>query len=299
MTTFIQTLIEGALVGLVYGLVAISFVVIYRASRIVNLAQGEVLVFGALFLWTFTLGFRSIGIEVPLVIGVAVTLVACIVLGLVLERFVFRPLISQPAFAIFMASIALLILLRGTAQLVWTAETRSFPVILPEGVFHLGPFLINTRLFLGAVLTLVLAFGLHLFFTQARLGLRLAAGAEDHHTALSLGISVRSAIAIAWILGAAVATLAAMVLLSGRIVSLEVAQIGFKALPVALLGGLESIRGAPLAGIMIGVGETLAMTYLDPLTNGAASGVLPYAIMIAVLLIRPQGLFGWKRIERL
>jgi branched-chain amino acid transport system permease protein len=110
---------------------------------------------------------------------------------------------------------------------------------------------------------------------------------------------VRWAIAVAWIFGALVATLAAIVLLSGNIVSLESAQIGFKALPVALLGGLESIKGAPLAGVIIGVGEALAAAYLDPLTNGAASGVLPYAVMVAVLLVRPQGLFGWKTIERL
>jgi branched-chain amino acid transport system permease protein len=299
MTGLLQILIEGVLVGLVYGLVAISFVVIYRASRIVNLAQGEILVFGALFLWTFTLGARQAGYEIPLVIGLAVTLGACILFGLALERFVFRPLISQPAFAIFMASVALLILLRGVAQIVWGAETRSFPAIFPEGGFTIGPFLVNTRLFLGGAFTLLLAFGLHAFFTRTRQGLRLAAVAENHDIALSLGVSVRWAIAVAWILGTVVATFAAMVLLSGRIVSLEVAAIGFKALPVALLGGLESIRGAPLAGILIGVGEALAMAYLDPLTNGAASGVLPYAVMIAVLLVRPQGLFGWKKIERL
>lgn len=299
MTGLVQILIDGILVGLVYGLVAISFVVIYRASRIVNLAQGEVLVFGALLLWTFTLGLRAIGFEVPLVIGAVITIAACIGLGLALERFVFRPLISQPAFTIFMASIALLILLRGAAQLLWTAETRSFPALFPEGVFALGPFLINTRLFLGGILTLLLATGLHLYFLHSRHGLRMAAVAEDHNTALSLGISVKSAIATAWILGTLVATCAAAVLLSGRIVSLDVAQIGFKALPVALLGGLESIRGAPLAGVLIGVGEVLSMAYLDPLTNGAASGVLPYAVMIAILLVRPQGIFGWKRIERL
>ncbi|TCT13436.1 amino acid/amide ABC transporter membrane protein 1 (HAAT family) [Tepidamorphus gemmatus] len=299
MIKLIQILIEGALVGLVYGLVAISFVVIYRASRIINLAQGEVLVFGALFLWTFTLGLRSIGYEMPLLVAIALTIGACVAFGVGLERFVFRPLIGQPAFAIFMASIALLILLRGTAQLIWTAETRSFPVILPEGAFNLGPFLINTRLMIGGLFTVALTMALHLFFTRSRRGLRLAAVAEDHNTALSLGISVRAAIAIAWILGAIVATCGAVVLLSGRIVSLEVAHIGFKALPVALLGGLESIRGAPLAGIIIGVGEALAMTYLDPHTNGAASGILPYLVMVAVVLIRPQGLFGWKKIERL
>ena len=299
MIALVQILIDGILVGLVYGLVAISFVVIYRASRIVNLAQGEVLVFGALLLWTFTFGLRAIGYEVPPVVGIAVTVGACVGLGFALERFVFRPLISQPAFTIFMASIALLILLRGTAQLLWTAETRSFPALFPEGVFAVGPFLINTRLFLGGILTLLLAGGLHLYFLRSRHGLRLAAVAEDHNTALSLGISVKSAIATAWILGTLVATCAAAVLLSGRIVSPDVAQIGFKALPVALLGGLESIRGAPLAGVLIGIGEALSMAYLDPLTNGAASGVLPYAVMIAILLVRPQGLFGWKRIERL
>ncbi len=299
MIGLVQVLIDGVLVGLVYGLVAISFVVIYRASRIVNLAQGEVLVFGALLLWTFTFGLRAIGYDVPLVIGLAITFAACVALGLALERFVFRPLISQPAFTIFMASIALLILLRGIAQLVWTAETRSFPTLLPEGVFAVGPFLVNTRLFLGGIMTLLLSVGLHLYFLHSRHGLRLAAVAEDHNTALSLGISVRSAIATAWILGTLVATCAAAVLLSGRIVSLDVAQIGFKALPVALLGGLESIRGAPLAGVLIGVGEALSMAYLDPLTNGAASGILPYGVMIAILLVRPQGLFGWKRIERL
>lgn len=299
MTGLIQILIEGALVGLVYGLVAVSFVVIYRASRIVNLAQGEVLVFGALFLWTFTLGLGSLGYHLPIWLALGVTGLACVAFGLALERLVFRPLISQPAFAIFMASIALLILLRGTAQLLWTAETRSFPVILPSGAFNLGPLLINTRMAIGGGMTLVVAFGLHYFFTHTRQGLRLAAVAEDHATALSLGISVRWAIAVAWILGTLVATLAAIVLLSGNIVSLESAQIGFKALPVALLGGLESIRGAPLAGVIIGVGEALAAAYIDPFTNGAASGILPYAIMIAVLLIRPQGLFGWKTIERL
>ena len=299
MTRFAQALIDGSLVGLVYGLIALSFVVIYRASQIVNLAQGEVLVIGALFVWTFTIGTPFLGVKLPLPVGIVLALAACVVLGLLLERLVFRPLIGQPAFAIFMASIALLVMLRGLTQLIWTAETRPFPQVLPSGAFEIGPFLFSTRLLIGGAFTIALTLALQAFFTQTRHGLRLAAVAEDHNTALSLGVSVRSAIAIAWILGAIVATFGAIVLLSGRIVSLEVAGIGFKALPVALLGGLESVRGAPLAGVLIGIGEALAMTYLDPLTSGVASNVLPFAVMIAVLLIRPQGLFGWKKIERL
>lgn len=299
MIKLAQIVLDGLLVGLVYGLIAIAFVVIYRASKIVNLAQGEVLVVGALFLWTFTLGLKGLGLAMPFPLAVLATVAACVGFGLALERFVFRPLIGQPTFAIFMASIALLVMLRGMAQLLWTAETRPFPQVLPTGAVEAGPFLLNTRLLIGALFTLALTAGLHAFFTRSRRGLRLAAVAEDHNTALSLGISVRQAIAVAWILGTVVATCGAVVLLSGRIVSLEVASIGFKALPVALLGGLESIRGAPLAGALIGVGEALAMAYLDPLTGGVASSVLPYAVMIGVVLIRPQGLFGWKKIERL
>jgi len=299
MINFLQILIEGALVGLVYGLVAISFVVIYRASRIINLAQGEVLVFGAFMLWTFTEGAAGLGFPIPLPVALLLTLAGCTVFGMVIERTIFRPLIGQSAFTIFMAGVALLILLRGLAQLIWGAESRSAPVILPEGAIEIGPFLVNTRLLIGAIFTVALTQALHLFFTKSRLGLRLAAVAEDHTTALSLGVSVRQAIGVAWVLGTVVATAAAVVLLSGSILSLEVAVIGFKALPVALLGGLESIRGAPLAGLLIGIFEALASAYLDPLTNGAASGVLPYAVMIAVLLIRPYGLFGWRKIERL
>jgi branched-chain amino acid transport system permease protein len=295
----LQIMIDGGLVGLVYGLVAVSFVVIYRGSKIVNLAQGEVLVIGALLLWTFTLGASKFGLHIPLMAGIALTLVACVAFGLILERLVFRPLIGQPPFAIFMAGIALLVMLRGLAQLVWTAETRPFPQILPSGALTIGPFLVSSRLLIGGLFTLALAPALNLFFTRSRHGVRLAAVAEDHNTALSLGVSVRSAIAIAWILGTVVATCGAVVLLSGRVVSLDVASIGLKALPVALLGGLESVGGAPVAGLLVGIGEALAMAYLDPFTNGVASNVLPFAVMIGVLLIRPQGLFGWKKIERL
>jgi len=294
MIELIQVTINGALIGLIYGLVALSFVVIYRASRIINLAQGEVLVVGALLIWTFTFG-----LELPLYLGLPLSLVACVILGFVLERLVFRPLIGQPAFTVFMASVALLILLRGLAQAVWGADTRGFPEIVPSGAMKIGPLLINTELLIGGALTLVLTQAMHWYFMNTRQGLRLAAVAEDHYTALSLGISVRRAVAIAWVLGVVLAAAGAVALLSGSVLSLNAAEIGFVALPVALLGGLESVRGAPLAGVIVGVGESLASAYLDPVTNGVTSQVLPYVVMIGVLLIRPQGLFGWKVIERL
>jgi branched-chain amino acid transport system permease protein len=294
MIDAIQVVINGLLVGLVYGLVAVSFVVIYRSSRIVNLAQGEILLIGALLIWTFTLGLK-----LPWMIGVPAALLCCVAMALVLERALFRPLIGESPFTAFMASIALVILLRGIAQLLWGAETRAFPRLLPSGAWTIGPFIVTKRLLIGAVLTLVLVELLNWFFMHTRQGLRLAAVAEDHYTALSLGLSVRQAVAVAWIMGAVLSAVGAVVLLSDQIVSLAASGIGLRALPIALLGGMESVRGALLAGAIIGVGEALASVYVDPFTKGVSSQIFPFLIMIGVLLFRPQGLFGWKVIERL
>lgn len=290
----LQTLCNGVLTGLVYGVVALSFVVIYRASRIVNLSQGQVVMASAFFVWLFV---QQLGW--PLWLGLIAALAASVALGAVIERTVFRRLIGQPVFTVVMASIGLLILLQGAAQLFFGAQTRPFPKVFPEGAWTVGPLLLNKALLIGAVLTLLASEALHRFFTHSRPGLRLAAVAEDHLTAMSLGVSVRQATAIAWMLGTALAMLAAVILLSGTVLGLQAAEIGLRALPVALLGGLESVRGASLAGVLVGVGEALASRFLDPFTAGAASLVFPYVLMILVLLIRPQGLFGWKKIERL
>jgi branched-chain amino acid transport system permease protein len=290
----LQTLINGMLTGFVYGVVALSFVVIYRASRIVNLAQGQVVMASAFFVWLFVLHLGW-----PVWLGLPAALLASIGLGALVERAVFRPLIGQPVFSVVMASIGLLILLQGAAQLFFGAQTRPFPQILPEGAWRVGPLLLNKALLIGAVATVIISEALHRFFSHTRSGLRLAAVAEDHLTALSLGVSVQQATAIAWMLGTALSMLAAVILLSGTVLGLQAAEIGLRALPVALLGGLESVRGASLAGVLIGVGEAMASQFLDPYTAGAASLVFPYVLMILVLLLRPQGLFGWKKIERL
>jgi branched-chain amino acid transport system permease protein len=272
----------------------LSFVVIYRASRIVNLAQGHVIMVSAFFVWFFALNLQwSIWLALP------ASLVAGVMLGTAIERLIFRRLIGQPVFSVVMASIGLLILLQGLAQLIFGAQTRPFPQIFPEGAWRIGPLLINKGLLIGAVLTLVVTEMLNRFFTQTAAGLRLAAVAEDHVTALSLGISVKNATAVAWVLGVTLSLLAAAIYLSGKVLGLQAAEIGMRALPVALLGGLESVRGASLAGLIIGIGEALASKFLDPLTAGAASLIFPYVLMVLVLLFRPQGLFGWKKIERL
>jgi branched-chain amino acid transport system permease protein len=224
---------------------------------------------------------------------------ASVLIGIAIERLVFRPLIGQPVFSIVMASIGLLILLQGVVQLLWGAQTRPFAAVLPEGSWSLDTLLVNKRLLIGAAITIVAVEALRVFFLKTRVGLRLAAVAEDHFVALSLGVSVEASTRLAWAAGAFLSTLAAMVLLSGNVLGLQAGDIGLRALPVALLGGLESLRGAVLAGVIVGVGEALASRYLDPLTGGAMSQIFPFMLMIVVLLVRPQGLFGWKVIERL
>lgn len=289
---FLQAIVDGTLTGLVYGLVALAFAVIFRASRIVNLAQGQVVLVGAFIM-------AALMSNLSLVVAIPLGLIMSIAAGIVIERLVFRPLIGQPVFSVVMASIGLLILLQGLVQMIWGAQTRPFPGLFPEGALKLGELLINWQLLCGAVLTLVLVEALQWWFLRTRAGLRLAAVAEDHTIALSLGISVQRATQIAWALGALLSAVAAMILLAGNVLSLQASEIGLRALPVALLGGLESLRGAALAGVIVGVGEALASRYLDPYTAGAMSQLFPFLVMILVLLVRPQGLFGWKVIERL
>lgn len=288
----LQITIEGILTGLVYGMVALAFVVIFRASRIVNLAQGQLVLVGA-----YVMG--SLLTSLPLPAAITLALGASLLIGVAIERFVFRPLIGQPVFSIVMASIGLLILLQGAVQLFWGAQTRPFAQIFPEGSWKLDTLLVNKRLLIGAAITIAAAEAMRIFFLKTRIGLRLAAVAEDHFVALSLGVSVQASTRIAWAAGAFLSTLAAMILLSGNVLGLQAGDIGLRALPVALLGGLESLRGAVIAGAIVGVGEALAARYLDPITGGAMSQIFPFMLMIGVLLVRPQGLFGWKVIERL
>lgn len=291
---FVQTLVDGTLTGLVYGILALSFVVIYRASKIVNLAQGQLVLFSGVFVSIFAVQMGlSLWVALPLAV------LASGLLGLVIERSVFRHLIGQPAFTTVMASIGLLIFLQAAVQVFFGAQDKPFPRVFPEGAWTLGSLLLNKTLLIGAVITLVVTESMHRFFTTTRPGLRLAAVAEDHTIALSLGVSVRQATTIAWVAGTLLALLAALILLSGHSVGLHVSEVGLRLLPVAILGGLESVRGSALAGLIVGVGEALASRYLDQFTNGAASLIFPYFLMIVVLLVRPHGLFGWKTTERL
>ena len=182
---------------------------------------------------------------------------------------------------------------RRDCRVGWQLRYEAF-----EQPVMLGDIFIPRSLLYGGLITIATGFGLAWFFDKTRVGLRMTAVAEDHQVALSLGISVRASIAFAWILGAVLDTLGAVIYLSGKSLNFLASDIGLTALPVALLAGLESISGLLLAGIIVGVVQGLAIAYLDPWVGGAVGSILPFVIMLGILFIRPTGMFGWKTIER-
>jgi len=293
MIDFLNYAVLGILTGQLYAIVAMGFVVIYRASRVFNFAQGEFVVLGGFLVWTF-----AIALKLPTVLAGPLSICAGALLGIVIERVFFRRLVGRSVFSMVMVTIGMIILLRGVMMMTWGAHERQFPVLLPLQPLVMGDFFIPAPLVASGILSVLAALVLNHFFNRSRAGLALAAVSEDHEVAQSLGISVRRSMALAWSLGLALSVLGAAVYLSGKTLSYNAAEIGFAALPIALLAGLESIRGLLLAGAIIGLIQGLASAYIDPILGGQASAIVPYVFMLGVLIVRPTGLFGWKIIER-
>ncbi len=294
MSNLITYVVNGALTGLLYALIAMSFVIIYRSARVFNFAQGEIVVVGAFLVWTF-----MSAMDLPVWLSVPLALLASMLLGVLIERVVLRPLVGEELFAFVMVTIGLLIFIRGVVLVAWGPEVRFFPAVLPMAAVKVGDLVFDRALVIGGALTLVVAAVASWFFNRTQLGLEMTAVAEDHQIALSLGISVKRSIAAAWGISGLLSTVAAIIFLNGKGMTFLASDIGFAALPVALLAGLESIGGVILGGLIVGVAVGLAAYFLDPVFQGGVAAVFPFVIMILILLIRPTGLFGWKTIERI
>lgn len=293
MMDFLNYLANGVLLGQLYALLSLGFVVIYRASKVFNFAQGELMLLGAYSLWTLVLG-----LELPLYVALPLAFVMAALYGWLIERLFFERLIGESVFSMVMVTIGLVILIRGVVLVVWGAGDRSFPAILPTTPIIVGDLILPTSLVIGAVITVIFTLGLSYFFNRTRVGLTLTAVAEEPTIALSLGISVHKAVVFAWMMGTAIATIGAIIFLSGRSLTVQTADVAFAALPVALLAGLESITGLMLAGAVVGVVQSLVAAYVDPMIGGSASSIVPFVFMLLILLVRPTGLFGWRHIER-
>ena len=297
MSFFFEVLIGGLLSGVMYSLVALGFVLIYKASGVFNFAQGAMVFFAAL---TYV-GLLEVGL--PPWASVPVTLVVMIVLALAIERVVLRPLVNQPQITLFMATIGLSFFIEGLAQMVWGAGVRGLDLGLQdEPMQWLSDSTgMNVSKFdvAAAGVAAVLVTSLALFFNRTRIGRALRAVADDHQAALAVGIPLQQIWAIVWGVAGGVALVAGLLWGARNGVQYALTFVALKALPVLILGGFESIPGAIVGGLIIGATEKLAEVYLGPYVGGGIEGWFPYVLALAFLLVRPEGLFGEKIIRRI
>jgi branched-chain amino acid transport system permease protein len=289
---FTEVLIGGLLAGIMYSLVALGFVLIYKASGVLNFAQGAMVFFAALVF----AGMTEKGMNFWL--AIAATLTVMVVLAFAIERVVLRPLVNQPAITLFMATIGLAFLVEGTAQGVLGAQVHSLDIGVPDVPFSVRGINISQFDLFAAGTAAVLVTALALFFKKTRVGRALRAVADDHQAALSVGIPLRHIWVIVWSVAGFVA-LVAGILWGCRIgVQFSLTLVTLKALPVLILGGFTSIPGAIVGGLIVGASEKLAEVYLGPHIGSGIENWFPYVLSVFFLLVRPEGLFGERRIER-
>lgn len=290
---FLQLLAGGIAIGGVYALIALGFVIIYKATDVLNLAQGEMLMVGAyVSYWLLDRG----GLPFPL--AVAGTLVFAITLGLVIERLALRPLIGEPVISVIMVTIGLSIVLRAAVILVYGTEYRVYPSVLPKDPVRIGPVTLPLEFVVSFVIAVALVGAFAALFRYTRIGVAMRAVADDQQAALSMGIDVRSVFAVSWVISALVSAVGGILLANIQGVGILLATLGLKALPVAILGGLDSTAGAVIGGVVVGALENLSAGYLDGPLGGGVREVAPFVFLVLILLVRPYGLFGKERIER-
>lgn len=307
MTFFFEVLIAGLLSGMLYALVALGFVLIFKASGVFNFAQGAMVYFAALT-------FVGVGEKLLLWFGWApgsfasflgsllVTLAAMVVLAILIERFMLRGLVNQPLITLFMATIGLTFFIDGLAQLIWGSNVRGLDIgIADEPVMWLldsANMLVSKFDLTAAAIAAILVAVLTVFFQYTKTGRALRAVADDHQAALSIGVPLERIWVIVWVAAGVVALVAGLIWGARNGVQYALSFTALKALPVLILGGFTSIPGAIVGGLIIGASEKLAEVYFGPYVGGGIDSWFPYIMALAFLLIRPEGLFGEKHIDR-
>ena len=302
MAFFFEVLIGGLMAGVLYSLVALGFVLIFKASGVFNFAQGAMVLFAALTLVRLMEILK--GTFSPFLLALAITIVVMIGLALVIERLVLRPLVNQASISLFMATIGISYFLDGFGQSVWGSDIYKLDIGMPkrsltlfESVFEGGVLVPGGDLVATLIAGLLVA-GLAIFFHKTRIGRALRAVADDHQAAQSVGIPLNYIWIVVWAAAGLVALVAGMVWGSKLGVQFSLALVALKALPVLILGGFESILGAIVGGLIIGAGEKLSEVYLGPLVGGGIENWFAYVLALLFLLVRPEGLFGEKHIDR-
>ena len=290
---FLLLMSNGLLIGLMYALIALGFVLVYKATDAVNFAQGEfvmisgILVAAALGVW-----------GAPLWLAVGLGIGAMIAFGFGLERVMLRKLIGRPVIAVVMATIGLASILRGIGPTAFGAGSRPLPLPIPDEPFIIGPLFIPPIQLVGGLVSLLFLAGFGWFFVKSRKGIAMRAVADNQQVAMAMGINVEKYFGLAWAMTGMVSALGGIIW--GNIIGVDVnlSLVGFKVFPVVILGGLDSIPGAVVGGLIVGLVENIAAGYVDPYVGGGTKDFAPYVLMILALMIRPYGIFGKKIIER-
>lgn len=293
MEFFLDLITNGLLVGLMYALVALGFVLIYKATSVLNFAQGDLVMFAA-YIAAVLLGLDWM----PIWLMVVLLAVGMVLLGFILERGILRPMVGQSEVSVIMITIGLSFVLQGLVALLWGASTKPLPLPVRFEPYIIGPVFISPINLVAAVIAILFLIGFGLFFTRSRLGVAMRAVADDQQASMVVGIKVPRVFALSW----AIAGLAAAAggLIWGNMLGVDtlLSLVGLKVFPVVILGGLDSIGGAIIGGLAMGAIESLAAGYLDPYVGGGTKDFIPYVVMILVLFVKPYGLFGHETIER-
>ena len=290
---FLELAVNGALAGLMYSLVALGIVLIYKSSSVPNLAQGAMAMLGA-----YVVLAVGSALGAPMWIAIPLSMVLMFGIGMGIERVALRRLAGRPIIMILMMTLGLDIFLRGTVLTIWGGSGRPMPIGISDEPLFLGSVLVNRNYAVGAAVALAL-FGVFVLFFRTRRGVVLRAIADDYTASWSVGISVERGVALSWALSSVVATVAGVLWGSVQGVDQSLALLLLKGVTVAVLGGLDSIGGALLAGLLLGMLESVASGYLDRLVGGGSRDLVVAATLILTIMIRPHGLFGRHDIERI
>lgn len=287
----LELAINGALVGLMYSLVALGIVLVYKSSSVFNFAQGALVMLAAYVVWAASRVTGVVG-------GVIVAALGMAILGVGIERVALRRMIGQPLAMALMLTLGLEILLRGLGPAVWGADTKRFESGLSEAPLFIGPILINRTYVAGGIAALSLLV-LFLLFFRTRLGITLRAVSDDQVASWSVGISVERSVALSWVLAALAATVAGTFWAAVQGVDWSISLLLIKATAVAILGGLDSLGGVVIAGVAVGVIESVVSGYVDPIVGGGTKEIVALTLILLTILVKPHGLFGREIIERI
>lgn len=289
---FLEVLVAGLAAGIMYSLVAIGFVLIYKTSGVLNFAQGSMLLFAAL---TFV-SLHEKGI--PFALALLITLAVMVALGVIIEKFVLRPMVNQPPITLFMVTLGLSYIIEGGAELIWGTQVHGLDLGIADKPLQIADVLISQfDLFCAAVATLMVVL-LTILFRYTRTGLAFRAAAEDQYAALNTGLRLPRIWAAVWATAGVVALVAGLLWGARTGVQFSLSLVVLKSLPVLVLGGFDSIAGAIVGGLIIGAFENIAQVYLGPYIGDGIDSWFAYVVALAFLLIRPSGLFGQKLVER-